>query len=62
MRETDLRNPFRVLLDDLTVARLLELADICQTDPAKVISAIVKDVLEDDARAHGDVPGTVTLQ
>jgi hypothetical protein len=43
---------FRITLDDLTTARLLELADVCQCDPTKVISAIVKDVLEDDARAH----------
>lgn len=43
---------FRVALDDITVARLIELADICQADPRSVIAAIIKDVLEDDARAH----------
>lgn len=50
--DEQLRHAFRVRLDDITVARLLELADICQCDPTQVISAIVKDVLEDDARAH----------
>lgn len=58
------RTPFRVLLDDLTVARLIELAEVCHTDPSNVISAIVKDVLEDDARVHdGDMAAMiVTVQ
>jgi hypothetical protein len=43
---------FRVGFDDLTTARLLELADHCQTDPNSIIAAIVRDVLEDDAAAH----------
>lgn len=43
---------FRVKLDDLTIARLMELADLCHAQPTSVIAAIVRDVLEDDARAH----------
>jgi len=60
--ETDARIFFRIGLDDLTVARLLELADICQCDPTQVISAIVRDVLEDDARAHDGEFAPITVQ
>lgn len=60
--EYDLKHPFRVLLDDLTMARLLELADVCQCEPSQVISAIVKDVLEDDARAHDGALTPISLQ
>jgi len=58
---------FRVRPDDLTLARLIELADLCHTDPATLICAILHDVLEDDFLAHGGyepllAPGTTTLQ
>jgi hypothetical protein len=43
---------FEVMLDDLTVARLIEISDLCHADPATVIASIVRDVLEDDARMH----------
>jgi len=58
---TEPKTHFRVAFDDLTTARLLELADHCQTDPNNVIAAIVRDVLEDDAIAHDGpfVPLTV---
>jgi hypothetical protein len=65
MRIKDIRDAletgFRVTLDDLTVARLMELADVCHAPPAVVIAAIVRDVLEDDARAHGEAE-PVSLQ
>jgi hypothetical protein len=48
------RKSFRVVPDDVTLARLIELADICHTDPETLIVAIVRDVLEDDALAHAD--------
>lgn len=43
---------FPVGLDDLTVARLMEIADDAKLHPAQLIAAIVRDVLEDDAIAH----------
>jgi hypothetical protein len=43
---------FTVAFDDVTVARLMEVADQCHTHPCTLISAIVHDVLEDDARMH----------
>lgn len=43
---------FSVKLDDLTLARLVELADNCHALPEAIIAAIVHDVLEDDALAH----------
>lgn len=46
------RTTFTVALDDLTVARLMEMADICHTHPCILIAAMVHDVLEDDAKAH----------
>lgn len=47
---------FTIALDDVTVARLMEIADNAHADPRKVAAAIVKDVLEDDARQHSDGP------
>jgi hypothetical protein len=38
--------------DPVTIARLIELADICHANPQTLIAAIVRDVLEDDALAH----------
>lgn len=52
-------NPFRVILDDVTTARLVELADMCHAQPSEIIAAIVRDVLEDDARAHEIAPESV---
>jgi len=52
MRFRDLAEPFRVWLDDLSIARLMEMADDCHATPEQVIASIVHDVLEDDANAH----------
>lgn len=49
---TNPRTLFRIALDDVTVARLIELAEACGADPNIVAAAIVRDVLEDDALAH----------
>lgn len=43
---------FIIELDDLTVARLMALADCCKKPAEAIISSIVSDVLEDDAKAH----------
>jgi len=43
-----------VALDDLTVARLIELADMLHADPATIVASIVRDVLEDDAKMHAE--------
>lgn len=45
---------FEVRLDDLTMARLLEIAESGKIPPAMLIASIVADVLEDDALAHPD--------
>lgn len=44
-------------LDDLTVARLMEVCEGAKASPAAVIAAIVRDVLEDDADAHDPAEG-----
>ena len=44
---------FRVVLDDITVARLMKVSDECHADPRSVIAAMVSDILEDDELAHG---------
>jgi hypothetical protein len=54
--------PFRVVLDDLTTARLLELADMQHASPNTMIAAIVRDVLQDDAEQHDHEIQLVTLQ
>jgi hypothetical protein len=46
-------------LDDLTVARLMALCESVGAPPRLVIAAIVRDVLEDDARNHAEPPGVV---
>ena len=46
------RTTFVVELDDVTVARLMEVADNCHAHPCTLISAMVHDVLEDDELAH----------
>jgi len=43
---------FHIFLDDVTVARLIEVAESCHASPRQIIAAIVRDVLEDDALAH----------
>lgn len=43
---------FRVPIDDATVARLMTVADEAHADPATIIAAIVRDVLEDDELTH----------
>ena len=59
----DPKHPVRILLDDLTLARLLEVADGCQCDPSLVASAMLRDVLEDDARAHdGEMAAAVRVK
>lgn len=53
---------FFVLLDDLTAARLMEIADMAHDTPSNIIASIVRDVLEEDARAHYDSPEAIKLQ
>jgi hypothetical protein len=43
---------FRVLLDDVTVARLMEIADAAHALPEAIIACIIHDVCEDDWHAH----------
>lgn len=45
--------------DDVTVARLLELCECAKAPPQAIIAAIVRDVLEDDAREHDDGPDVI---
>lgn len=47
------RAAFHVCLDERTIAWLMELADICHAPPGVVIASILRDVCEDDIRAHG---------
>lgn len=51
---------FRVALDDVTIARLMRLADECHAPPAVVIASIVHDVLLDDEAAHCTFPEPIT--
>lgn len=53
---------FFVLLDDLTAARLMEIADMAHDTPSNIIASIVHDVLEEDARAHYNCPDAIKLQ
>lgn len=48
-----------VPFDDITFARLIEVAEAAGAPMRAVISAIVRDVLEDDAQAHDEAPGIV---
>lgn len=41
-------------LDDVTVARLIEVCEAAKAPPKAVIAAIVRDVLEDDALQSAD--------
>lgn len=60
--EESYRPIFVVTLDDLTTARLMEIADMLHADPANVIASIVGDVLEEDALAHYNCPEAIKLQ
>ena len=53
---------FRVTFsDELTIARLMEMADICHVLPEQIIAALTAGVLEDDALAHDDfAPEAIT--
>jgi predicted transcriptional regulator len=44
---------FTVGFDDETVDLLMDLAEETRCPPAMLISSIVRDVLRDDAAAHG---------
>jgi hypothetical protein len=44
----------RVLLDDVTIARLAEVAEGCHAPIAVVAAAIIRDVMDDDYSAHCD--------
>lgn len=48
-----------VALDDVTMARLMEVCEGAKAPPAAIIAAIVRDVLADDAEAHAGEPETV---
>lgn len=58
----DPRTYFRVGLDDLTVARLMEFADSIGQDPSIVIACLIHDVMEDDARMHEGDFAPLTVQ
>ena len=51
--EDERATTFCVPLDDATVARLIELSDICHMPPTLLIASIIHDVLKDDEDAHG---------
>lgn len=51
-----------IVLDDVAMARLMEVADLCHQEPELIASSMISDVLEDDATAHeGQVPKNVLL-
>jgi hypothetical protein len=54
---------FRVTFsDELTIARLMEMADICHVLPEQIIAALTAGVLEDDALMHNNfVPESITV-
>jgi hypothetical protein len=60
--EETARPIFFVLLDDLTAARLMEIADMAHDTPSNLIASIVHDVLEEDALAHYQCPEAIKLQ
>jgi hypothetical protein len=45
---------FEVPLDDVSVARLMAIAENHKMDPRMFLALICRDVLEDDELAHGD--------
>lgn len=58
------RTTFDVGLDDETMERLMDLAVETKRPPKKLLEAIVRDVLMDDALAHDDelrVPAGATI-
>jgi hypothetical protein len=48
-------NLITIRMNDLTLARLLEMADDCHAYPEAVAAALLHDLLLDDALAHGEV-------
>ena len=46
----------RILLDDETLLRLLQVADDAHAPPELIAASIVKAVLDDDYRAHYGEP------
>lgn len=67
MKRCDPKVTFHVVLDAVSVARLMDLASDCRCDPTIVLASLVHDLLEDDARMHADEnnfwpEGPVTLQ
>lgn len=61
-QDQEQKYPLRLMLDDLTLARLLEVAIGCQDDPSRVAANMLRDILEDDARAHDGDLAPVTIQ
>ena len=53
---------FRVALDDATVAKLMEFADLCHAPPVTLMAAIIREFLENHSEAHEVPPEKVTLQ
>lgn len=51
----DEKTYFRVGVDDETTALLMELAEACHAPPEALMASILKDVLLDDAEAHGQI-------
>jgi hypothetical protein len=50
---------FRILLDDVTVARLMEIADSAHAPPEIIISGMISAICEDDWHAHLAEPSTL---
>lgn len=57
----DKRQPDRIVLDDQTVAWVMEIADGSHQHPAVIIAAMLRDLRVDDQAAHmADIPGLIT--
>lgn len=47
------RHPIRPVVDDVTIAWLVEIADLHHADVNEIAAAILRDVAGDDLAAHG---------
>lgn len=52
---------FRVLLDDVAVARLMEMADAARLLPEAMIASLVTALLDDDWHAHQVEPSSLSV-
>jgi hypothetical protein len=46
------RHPIRTMVDDTTLAWLMEIADLHHASPDVIVAAILRDVARDDLAAH----------